>query len=302
MVPLTIADAEFFKEACELIVLEGKPLTEKLKKYRDETLVKKLEKPIEDVCKKGSGFAFVKNSCRSPKDAPILLEKELRETWRRLMKDKDPKDGNDRILAMLEAGTEMLKVNSAKRAIELMLRSKRQLADMKIAINQKHRFKENFVIRQHEDIDAMLELRGIVFNNSLNALSQYHAAIFIPDFVKKQKEIISAVQAFFEKKVKPRMAKWKHIKGNYVADFAFRKGKPYRPENIFVIEINPYLMNTDACLFQWSRDQKTFESGPLEFRCNEKPSKNLGITLEGPWKKVLDDETKKLLASLKSAE
>lgn len=61
-------------------------------------------------------------------------------------------------------------------------------------------------------------------------------------------------------------------------------------------------MNTDACMFLWSRDRKTFESGPFEFRCNTKPSANLGVTLEGPWRKVLDEETAKLLATLDDAK
>jgi len=302
LVPLSQEDAKFFKEACQLVVLDRKPLTPELERYRDEILVAKLSKPIEDVAKAGSGFVFVKNSSRSPKDAPILLDKELRETWRKFVMEKNPRNENDRILSILEAGTNMLKVDNAKRAVDLCIHSKRMYADMKIALNQNQRFKENFVIREHVDIDAMTETRGIVFGNRLNALSQYHAAIYIPAFVKRGDELVKAVQEFFVETVAPRMAKWESVKGNYVVDFAFERGKPFEAKYCWVIEINPYLMNSDACMFMWSRDQHTFEKGPFEFRFNNKYTKTLGVTLEGPWKKLLDEETEKLLKELDSQE
>lgn len=302
LVPLTQEDAQFFKDACQLVVLDRKPLTAELELYRDETLIAKLSKPIHDLAKAGSGFVFVKNSSRSPKDAPILLDGELRQTWKKIVMTKNPKDENDRILAILEAGTEMLKVDNAKRAVDLCIHSKRMYADMKIALNQNQRFKENFVIREHVDIDAMTETRGIVFGNRLNALSQYHAAIYIPAFVNQGDQLVKAVQKFFEETVAPRMAKWESVKGNYVVDFAFERGKPFEAKYCWVIEINPYLMNSDACMFMWSRDKERFENGPFEFRFNRKRTKTLGVTLEGPWKKLLEEETKKLLEELNSNE
>jgi len=71
---------------------------------------------------------------------------------------------------------------------------------------------------------------------------------------------------------------------NYIVDFvltnesfggkekAKEKEKSNNKNNIWVVELNPYGESTGSGLFDYKKDKKLLEEGPLELRVNEKES------------------------------
>ncbi|KAJ5066361.1 hypothetical protein M0811_13740 [Anaeramoeba ignava] len=109
--PLKYEDAELFFQAYELKMKENKELTENIKN-QIEKLAENLQKVINEI-KQDDPQVFVKSSSRSAKDTGPYQQKFIME-YQAKLKAKKLRDDNDKMISLLEAGYEMLKVKSAK--------------------------------------------------------------------------------------------------------------------------------------------------------------------------------------------
>lgn len=123
-----------------------------------------------------------------------------------------------------------------------------------------------------------MEFRGFVYNNELNALSQYDDVVYYPNVVQYKEVICSRIKAFFEQHVKEALQEHK----NYVVDFFVGL------EKVYLIEINPFHNGAGACLFTWREHREVFMNGPFEFRVVESPQDNCLTALHATWQKQLE--------------
>lgn len=123
-----------------------------------------------------------------------------------------------------------------------------------------------------------MEFRGFVYNNELNAVSQYDDVVYYPNVVRFKQVICTRIKAFFDQHVKEALKEHK----NYVIDFFVGL------EKVFVIEINPFHNGAGACLFTWRENRETFMNGPFEFRVVESPRDDCLTALHATWQKQLE--------------
>lgn len=167
------------------------------------------------------GFAFVKTSSRSAKDAP-LVQNELKGLYRKEL-DAFPaaeRSENIQITCLLKAAFIALRVKSAEEVVDMFLRSERIYQDMILAaVNQKDKYNEHFVIRKFVDIDVDMEFRGFVWNYELVALSQYNYAIFSKRLLNGKEMYGDMVREYFYTSIQPKLKDSKFPK-NSIIDFA----------------------------------------------------------------------------------
>ena len=123
-----------------------------------------------------------------------------------------------------------------------------------------------------------MEFRGFVYDNKLNAVSQYDDVVYYPNVVQYKEVICRRIKDFFEQHVKEALQEHK----NYVVDFFVG------PEKIFLIEINPFHNGAGACLFTWREHRELFMNGPFEFRVVETPQDDCLTALHAMWQKLLE--------------
>ena len=123
-----------------------------------------------------------------------------------------------------------------------------------------------------------MEFRGFVYNNQLNALSQYDDVVYHPNVVRYKEVICTRIKEFFDKHVKEALQEHK----NYVIDFFVG------PEKVFLIEINPFHNGAGACLFTWREHREVFMNGPFEFRIVGSPQDDCLTALHATWQKLLE--------------
>lgn len=134
--------------------------------------------------------------------------------------------------------------------------------------------KWNFDVARHPG----MEFRGFVYNNQLNALSQYDDVVYHPNVVRYKEVICTRIKGFFENHVKEALQEHK----NYVIDFFVG------PDKVFLIEINPFHNGAGACLFTWREHREVFMNGPFEFRVVESPQDDCLTALHATWQKQLE--------------
>ncbi|WAQ94653.1 hypothetical protein MAR_007124 [Mya arenaria] len=181
------------------------------------------------------GFAFVKTSSRSAKDAP-LVQNNFKQLYLSEL-DSYPesyRSENIKITCLLKAAFDALRVKTAGEVIDMFLRSERIYQDLLLAaVNQVSKYHEHFVIRKFVDIDVDMEFRGFVWKNELVALSQYNYAIY-----------------------SERLASNKAMYGDM---------------KLWVIEVNPYMETTDGALFSWQHEVPILQGAEgFVFRVTEK--------------------------------
>ena len=101
----------------------------------------------------------------------------------------------------------------------MFMTSERIYQDMLLAIEQKHRFHENLVVRQFIDIDVDMEFRGFVYSYELTALSQYNYLIYSKRLNERKQEILDLLRTFYSNEVKPRLQRDNFV-ANFIIDFA----------------------------------------------------------------------------------
>ena len=238
---------------------------------RLDALAGSLQAVIDRVQARPGAGVFVKASSRSAKDAPTS-RRRLGELYHaRLAAAADGTD-NTKIVCMLQAGLEIMKVHTAAEALDLFSRSERIMQDMLLARQRPERWEESFAVRRWVDIPVDMEFRGFVKSGRLTALSQYNHLAHFPRLVTHAAAIERRIRAFFDADIAPRLAS---AFDDYVVDFAIAPD-PDAPEpgatdagggvdagcgtgRIYVIELNPFLETTDGCLFSWKHDRAVIE-------------------------------------------
>lgn len=115
-------------------------------------------------------------------------------------------DANDKLVAMLQAGLEMLRYRSASGVFASILRSERVMQDMLLALDHKERFLEHLVVRPWIDIDVDMEFRGFVCDNRLNAVSQYNHLAYFPRLLPMKHSLQRLIEQFFNVNIRERLA------------------------------------------------------------------------------------------------
>lgn len=224
---------------------------------------------------------FIKASSRSAKDAPTS-QSRLGEVYRGKLAAQPDRGDNAKLVAMLEAGLELLKARTAADALELFMHSERIYQDMLLATDRPDRWEESFVVREWVDIDVGMEFRGFVKGGRLTALSQYNHLAYFPGLVARKAEIGAMIDRFFTDDILPKLSP-KFT--DYVIDFALtepaagaalakdggggggREGQGGAAPKLWVIELNPFLETTDGCLFSWGRERDTLEGRAASDGC-----------------------------------
>lgn len=167
------------------------------------------------------GYAFVKTSSRSAKDAPLVQGrfKELFLSELKTYPDKEITE-NTKIFCLLKAAFVALRVKTADEVVDMFIRSERIYQDLLLAaVNQVDKYEEHFVIRKFVDIDVDMEFRGFVWNYELVALSQYNYAICSERLVAEKEKFSNMVKNYYNTKIKPKLEKTK-FPPKSIVDFA----------------------------------------------------------------------------------
>lgn len=185
-----------------------------------ETIEARLDKAMDIYTK--DGFAFVKLSSRSAKDAP-LLQSKLKTIYQEKILLCQPEEQdleNTKIFCLLQAAFDFMKVKTAADVMDMFVRSERVYQDLLLAaVNRPEVYNTNFVIRKFVDIPVDMEFRGFVNDGTLNAISQYNYLIFSKRLVELKEALHRQVLSFFNDVVAPKLRSSNFPK-NYVIDFA----------------------------------------------------------------------------------
>ena len=277
-----------------------------------------------------SGGAFVRLSTRSPKDAPDKLPRArvVRSLRAHLLTvgaeqslnalapvDRLPLapsataeatiaacavQANARLLAVRRALFGLAEVGSAREALALLALSVRGLSDLRRALHHAAGlgFQLDFVVREFARFPVEYELRAFVCGGRLCALSQYYADTFVPGIEAQYAQIKAVVAEFFAQHLLPRLGAYPDC----VVDLALLLRPDGLPavqgagaaQIVRVIELNPFLITTGACLFNWKQDMDVLTGkrreadGSFEFRYLFKPHKSVRhVILQ--WNHLLDD-------------
>jgi hypothetical protein len=242
-------DAKLFVDVYERIFRNkdsseiGRIEWRKLLKEEEVDLLKCLESKIENSLQDYviNGFAFVKTSSRSAKDAPLVSNnfEILYHQYLNKYEENEQNLENNQITCLLKAAFDCLRIKNAHEVIEMFIKSERIYQDMLLALSNKERFRENFVIRKFVDIEVDMEFRGIntckniktisnviiiinlgfVYDGNLNALSQYNFLMYSENLVKNKLVVQDLILKFFNDKVTQILSKSGFSK-HYVIDFA----------------------------------------------------------------------------------
>lgn len=250
-----------------------------------DALCTRLQKEMDTFTK--DGFAFVKTSSRSAKDAP-LVQNKFKELYKQELDSyaKTDQNENTQITCLLKAAFNALRVKTSTEVIDMFLRSERIYQDLLLAaVNQKDKYNEHFVIRKFVDIDVDMEFRGFVFNYELTGLSQYNYAIYSERLVKDKEMFQKLVRDYYDTSVKPKL-KDSEFPENSIIDFAVCD----QGRKLWVIEVNPFLETTDGALFSWNHERGILEgSEGFVFRVTEKPRPGAKAILPQSVRKLLEE-------------
>jgi len=148
--------------------------------------------------------------------------------------------------------------HSGKEIIESFWRSKRIVTDILLA--KKNNYTPFLVLREWLPIEPWQEFRGFVKGRMLVGLSQYNYIIneTFPEIKENEDRIVWSIQMKMEviKELLPT--------DDVIIDFIY-SNEQFGNEivnEVKVLELNPFSIYTDPCLFNWSRD--TFDK--FEFR------------------------------------
>jgi len=235
-------------------------------------LEEKIQRAITELSPEG---AFLKLSCRSPKDAamttddyPSILREEIDEIQKEFANEIGSNEGVNLMdvlpVAFCRSSLRSLMVKSGKEAVSLLLSSQRVYDDLLLAL---HRVREKgvewemeVIIREWSDIDPATEVRVFVVDRKIVALSQYQEMYFIPQFNDPnfRKEYESNIFSLFSSLSASLPF------DDCTLDFAVDR----RTKNLSIIEINPPPPLAGTPFFSWNspEDRQILREGPYQFR------------------------------------
>ncbi len=208
--------------------------------------ISELEAELDKIIQAFPNGAFVRLGSRSPKDSYVGFKKKF-------------------------------KVTSGKEAIEILTDcSERIYDDLQMALA--HNYEPHIWVREWINIPEWAEFRCFVKQRKLIGISQYCYFDFYPEIKNKKEEIKWAIKTFFN---------LFFVQACHLDDVVFDvfvkkisiKDKSIEDElantNIWevkLIEINPFCVLTDPCLFEWKRegDDLTIDTGDNFFQIKEK--------------------------------
>ncbi|KAL4222897.1 hypothetical protein ACF0H5_018937 [Mactra antiquata] len=258
-------------------------LTDEERSCMDELIVD-LQKSMDVFCAKG--YAFVKTSSRSAKDAP-MVQKHFKDLYKQELESHpvENRTENVQITCLLKAAFIALRVKTAEEVVDMFIRSERIYQDLLLAcVNQLSLYDEHFVIRQFVDIDVDMEFRGFVYDYNLVALSQYNYAIYSERLAKGKEKYGQMITDYFEKSVRPKLL-GSNFPKNSIVDFAICD----EGSKIWVIEVNPFYETTDGALFSWNKERDILEGAQgFVFRITEKVRPGAKTILPQSVKNLID--------------
>eukprot|EP01126_Amoeba_proteus_P036754 TRINITY_DN3755_c0_g2_i7.p1 TRINITY_DN3755_c0_g2~~TRINITY_DN3755_c0_g2_i7.p1 ORF type:complete len:356 (+),score=68.43 TRINITY_DN3755_c0_g2_i7:131-1198(+) len=289
--PIDLECARKFLQAYEILEENKQPsLPPELQAYFD-SLEGKLQATIEKV-RGTQDCVFIKTSSRSAKNTigsnlSRLYDQEL-EAYK-LERGITTPTLNDKLISLLRAGTQQMKITNAKQCIEIFYRSERIHGDFEIAMKVPERWCENFVIRKWTPMDCIMEFRTWVVNGKTTAISQYSNLIVNPVLVENSVKIKKELLNFFTTHVKDQLAqKYTH----YVVDYGFEPGSLDR---VWVVEVNPFMPTTGSVLFDWAKDADllngkladSFDDG-CDFRFRTEAPLGILADMIPEWKAIIE--------------
>lgn len=146
--------------------------------------------------------------------------------------------------------TRGLRVVDAESAIRILTSESRRVAfDLDVAL--KNDYEAFIFVREWQDIPDWAEFRCFMRDRKLVGISQYDCTNLghCPEISKYREPIRKAIEGFF-----PTFRDACHLADVvfdiYLSSGGFEATQP--PFEVRLLEINPFITETDACLFEWS--------------------------------------------------
>ena len=235
----------------------------------DETIHRMEDRIQQALTKDFPNGAFAKLNTRSPKDVPVYNETNPRyqvPVYNEINKlsPSERKDPNKLTTAFIVGTTKGCKINHGTDVTQLFTESDRIREDLlKSTSFGKSLFNSHIILREWLDEvpeRPQFEFRAFVYENHLNAITQYFSFCEFEELQKRQNEIKAILLDFFETQVKGKISH-----ESFVVDFYLKKNN-----EVMVIELNPFHNGAGAGLFDWAKDRELFLNGPLQMRVLEK--------------------------------
>ncbi|OWF45332.1 cell division cycle protein 123-like [Mizuhopecten yessoensis] len=300
--PFTLDDAKLFiecykrifdnKDAETAMAIDWKASLVSVEREHVANLTERLDSAMS-VFTKDDGCAFVKLSSRSAKDAP-MLQSRLKDMYRQALgkfNETEQKQENTKIICLLQAAFDAMRVTCAADVIDMFVRSERVYQDLLLAaINRPEVYDEHFVIRKFIPIDVDMEFRGFVYQGQLTALSQYNYMVYSERLVAKKDSIANRIQDFFKISVQPKLPS-ANFPQDFIIDFAVCDVEA--EDNLWklwVIELNPFLSSTDGAMFSWEHERHLLtENDGFHFRVVPRPKPGSLTMLPSSVRAILKD-------------
>jgi hypothetical protein len=140
-----------------------------------------------------------------------------------------------------------------------------------------------------------------VFQNKLNAISQYAYQLHLPRLLELRPQFIDHIRDFYDTQLRPKLGT--NTFKTCVVDIAVLSidGK-FQSK---VIEVNPFLQTTDGALFSWETERDLLEGARAgvdypTLRLNEKNRMGVLVMVPQGWKDVIEQVEKKVRERYKS--
>jgi len=254
----------------------------------------KLEEAIHSVSLSSpSRKVFVRLSNRSPKDGTrpgvdvkSLINKELKKLG--------AQDANAQMIAICRASRELIAVQNALQAMELLLSSERVFRDLLLALDCRKLEEQDekcetswstqVCIRAWNDkVRDELEFRCFVYQNRLTAISQYNHYCLL-DFGDLNEDVIRDRVVAFWSRVKHLISAQDYIMDVAFVDPSAKESKPGGDEKgptEILIELNPYKTTTGGSMYCWKLDDKLLKDGnSIDVRLRKDKLPNLDLIVE----------------------
>jgi len=200
-----------------------------------------------------SSGAFVRLSCRSPKDGATkttkfkqtlkkMVKKSITENWDHL--DEKCSTENSNLIALAKTIFYSLKVRSGEEAMKLIIHSDRIDEDI-ISCQQLNTFPLQVFVRKFVDFDPLLEFRAFVSNSHLLGVTAYHKLLYVPFISDNKKQIGELIFNFWNTELKQKINC-----EDYAIDFVISK----ELDKVYVIELNYPPPIADTILFHDFQD------------------------------------------------
>ena len=263
-IPLEVEDAIAMRNFYNEKYLSTNKGLDKLN-YEDIIRLKTLENKIQNIFDSNpdlkSKGAFVRLSGRSPKEGePYDANKVIQNYENNLIKLEKmynlKKDSPQlKILSFIRSN--ILKVDNAKEALNLLLSSERIHFDLNDLIQEGG--KEMLALREFcEDLCDDLEFRAFIYDNKLTAITQYDHYIKFDHIIQNKDKYQKMIHDYWNKNIKNRIKT-----PNYSIDFAIINDK------VISIEMSPFMKSTGPCCLKWEIDFEEMMHGEGNLKVNE---------------------------------